>query len=163
MDFYADSGIPYTYTIELPDLGQYGFQLPESNLEEVRQSIVRLQLDQTNYLQVIQMALTTFLVKNFDCCFPRQILITLMLKIEKYGLRVLIWAEVRPLIDVDLQLNKLNLPKSDQRIRFLKTEIQLYWIFDPVNCIWTAEKTFSAGYSVNLTSTYNRNLRVIML
>ena len=52
MDFYADSGIPYTYTIELPDLGQYGFQLPESNLEEVRQSIVRLQLDQTNYLQV---------------------------------------------------------------------------------------------------------------
>ena len=36
MDFYADSGIPYTYTIELPDLGQYGFQLPESNLEEVR-------------------------------------------------------------------------------------------------------------------------------
>ena len=40
MDFYADSGIPYTYTIELPDLGQYGFQLPESNLEEVRTKVV---------------------------------------------------------------------------------------------------------------------------
>ena len=40
MDFYADSGIPYTYTIELPDLGQYGFQLPESNLEEVRRKVV---------------------------------------------------------------------------------------------------------------------------
>ena len=39
MDFYADSGIPYTYTIELPDLGQYGFQLPESNLEEVRRKV----------------------------------------------------------------------------------------------------------------------------
>ena len=36
------------------------------------------------------------LVKNFDCCFLRQILTTVMLKIEKYGLRVLIW----PLIDV---------------------------------------------------------------
>ena len=35
MDFYADSGIPYTYTIELPDLGRYGFQLPESEIEEV--------------------------------------------------------------------------------------------------------------------------------
>ena len=35
MDFYADSGIPYVYTIELPDLGQFGFQLPESNIEEV--------------------------------------------------------------------------------------------------------------------------------
>ena len=34
------------------------------------------------------------LVKNFDCCFLRQILTTVMLKIEKYGLRVLIWAEV---------------------------------------------------------------------
>ena len=40
------------------------------------------------------------LVKNFDCCFLRQILTTVMLKIEKYGLRVLIWAEVQPLIDV---------------------------------------------------------------
>ena len=30
------------------------------------------------------------LVKNFDCCFLRQILTTVMLKIEKYGLRVLI-------------------------------------------------------------------------
>ena len=39
-------------------------------------------------------------VKNFDCCFLRQILTTVMLKIEKYGLRVLIWAEVQPLIDV---------------------------------------------------------------
>ena len=36
------------------------------------------------------------LVKNFDCCFLRPILTTVMLKIEKYGLRVLIW----PLIDV---------------------------------------------------------------
>ena len=46
------------------------------------------------------------LVKNFDCCFLRQILTTVMLKIEKYGLRVLIWAwaEVRPLIDIDLQI-----------------------------------------------------------
>ena len=35
MDFYADSGIPYTYTIELPDLGRYGFQLPESEINEV--------------------------------------------------------------------------------------------------------------------------------
>ena len=43
MDFYADSGIPYTYTIELPDLGQYGFQLPESNLEEVRRKVYYLQ------------------------------------------------------------------------------------------------------------------------
>ena len=40
------------------------------------------------------------LVKNFECCFLRQILTTVMLKIEKYGLRVLIWAEVQPLIDV---------------------------------------------------------------
>ena len=40
------------------------------------------------------------LVKNFDCCFLRQILTTVMLKIKKYGLRVLIWAEVQPLIDV---------------------------------------------------------------
>ena len=40
------------------------------------------------------------LVKNFDCCFLRQILTTVMLKTEKYGLRVLIWAEVQPLIDV---------------------------------------------------------------
>ena len=40
------------------------------------------------------------LVKNFDCCFLRQILTTVMLKIEKYGLRVLIWAEVQPPIDV---------------------------------------------------------------
>ena len=40
------------------------------------------------------------LVKNFECCFLRQILTTVMLKIEKYGLRVLIWAEVQPLTDV---------------------------------------------------------------
>ena len=39
-------------------------------------------------------------VKSFECCFLRQILTTVMLKIEKYGLRVLIWAEVQPLIDV---------------------------------------------------------------
>ena len=35
--------------------------------------LARLQLDQTYYLQVAQMALTTFLVKNFECCFLRQI------------------------------------------------------------------------------------------
>ena len=40
------------------------------------------------------------LVKNFDCYFLRQMLTTVMLKIEKYGLRVLIWVEVQPLIDV---------------------------------------------------------------
>ena len=40
------------------------------------------------------------LVKNFDCCFLRQILTTVMLKIEKNGLRVLIWAEAQPLMDV---------------------------------------------------------------
>ena len=45
-------------------------------------------------------AVVNMLVKNFDCCFLRQILTTVMLKIEKYGLRVLIWAEVQPLIDV---------------------------------------------------------------
>ena len=58
------------------------------------------------------MALTTFLVKNFDCCFLRQILTTVMLKIEKYCLRVLIWAEVRPLIDVDLQFICLRKQQS---------------------------------------------------
>ena len=39
MDFYADAGIPYTYTIELPDLGKHGFQLPESEIEDVRLSL----------------------------------------------------------------------------------------------------------------------------
>ena len=39
-------------------------------------------------------------VKSFECCFLRQILTTVTLKIEKCGLRVLIWAEVQPLIDV---------------------------------------------------------------
>ena len=35
MDFYAASGIPFSYTIELPDLGTKGFLLPASEIREV--------------------------------------------------------------------------------------------------------------------------------
>ena len=36
MDFYANSGIPFAYTLELPDFGQFGFQLPPSQVKQVR-------------------------------------------------------------------------------------------------------------------------------
>ena len=36
MDFYVDSGIPYSYTIELPDFGQFGFLIPPSMIPTVR-------------------------------------------------------------------------------------------------------------------------------
>ena len=35
MDFYADCGIPFTYTIELPDFGTKGFLLPASEIHSV--------------------------------------------------------------------------------------------------------------------------------
>ena len=79
------------------------------------------------------------LVKNFDCCFLRQILTTVMLKIEKYGLRVLIWAEVQPLIDV-------LLPKSRPWGRiswlwFIKVSVFFCFgvFFSPANCICLSE------------------------
>ena len=83
------------------------------------------------------------LVKNFDCCFLRQILTTVMLKIEKYGLRVLIWAEVQPLIDV-------LLPKSRPWgriswlwfIKVIKVSVFFFCFgvfFSPANCICLSE------------------------
>lgn len=35
MDFYADAGIPFAFTIELPDLGQFGYLLPEHQISQV--------------------------------------------------------------------------------------------------------------------------------
>ena len=35
MDFYADMGIPFTYTVELPDFGQYGMLIPSSMISTV--------------------------------------------------------------------------------------------------------------------------------
>ena len=35
MDFYADLGIPYPFTIELPDLGDFGMLLPPADIIEV--------------------------------------------------------------------------------------------------------------------------------
>ena len=32
MDFYALQGVPFAYTMELPDLGQFGFQLPPEHI-----------------------------------------------------------------------------------------------------------------------------------
>ena len=37
MDFYADCGIPFTYTIELPDFGTKGFLLPASEIHSVNE------------------------------------------------------------------------------------------------------------------------------
>ena len=36
MDFYADCGIPFSYTIELPDFGTKGFLLPASTIRQVK-------------------------------------------------------------------------------------------------------------------------------
>ena len=36
MDYYADVGIPYSYTIELPDFGQFGMLMPASMISIVR-------------------------------------------------------------------------------------------------------------------------------
>ena len=36
MDYYVDSGIPYSYTIELPDFGQFGMLMPASMISMVR-------------------------------------------------------------------------------------------------------------------------------
>ncbi len=35
MDFYVDAGIPLAFTIELPDLGQLGYLLPEHQISQV--------------------------------------------------------------------------------------------------------------------------------
>ena len=37
MDFYADCGIPFTYTVELPDFGTKGFLLPASEIHSVNE------------------------------------------------------------------------------------------------------------------------------
>ena len=42
MDFYTDSGIPFAFTIELPDLGQTGFQVPAQQISEVNFSKVKM-------------------------------------------------------------------------------------------------------------------------
>lgn len=36
MDFYADSGFYFAFTVELPDLGQHGFLLPPSEIMPVK-------------------------------------------------------------------------------------------------------------------------------
>ena len=35
MDFYAESGVPFSFTIELPDFGEYGFLLPPADIPVV--------------------------------------------------------------------------------------------------------------------------------
>jgi hypothetical protein len=35
MDFYTDSGIPYSFDIEMPDLGDFGMLLPPSDIIDV--------------------------------------------------------------------------------------------------------------------------------
>ena len=78
-----------------------------SRSECIEQFIIIVKLTRTQGLAESNQIFTgsidgvdNMLVKNFDCCFLRQILTTVMLKIEKCGLRVLIWEEVQPLIDV---------------------------------------------------------------
>ena len=40
MDFYADMGIPYCYTVELPDFGQFGVLLPSSMIKVVSINVI---------------------------------------------------------------------------------------------------------------------------
>ena len=42
------------------------------------------------------------------------------------------------------------IPRCAGREAFDGVEPLHGWIFDPLNCIWTAEKTFSADYPENL-------------
>ena len=50
MDFYADMGIPFTYTVELPDFGQYGMLIPSSMISTVWANIEEIYLSCTLHI-----------------------------------------------------------------------------------------------------------------
>nr|XP_040578268.1 zinc carboxypeptidase-like isoform X2 [Lepeophtheirus salmonis] len=40
MDFYADQGIPFAYTWELPDMGQHGMLMPSRKIQEIGKEVM---------------------------------------------------------------------------------------------------------------------------